>query len=423
MTPERFTSYQIRVLTVLALVNFVNYVDRQIVFPLFPLLREYFSLSYLQLGMLGTAFSLVHALGALPLGMLADRVVRKKVIGYSLFFWSCATFASGLAATYRALLTTRALVGFGEAAYTPAAQSMITGAFPKEVRARVQGIFDTGMFIGGAVGLALGGIIADKYGWRPAFFIVGVPGLLLGLVILGLKEPPRPQKEEYVPIRHLLRVPAYVMLLVGGWFITFAGNAYIIWGPDFVHSYKGFGLREGGLALGAITVMAGALGVLAGAALSDRLARRFSWGRISIVPVGFLISSPFIFMALRSAQRPRVLLFFALGVFFMTWYHGPVTATVHDLIPARAHATAMGLYFFFVNLLATTIAPLVVGDFAKHFGLPAGMHVALAAQFIGGLCFIVVVLLIRRDGLCHPAMERYREAVASRQSPVGSRAD
>lgn len=415
---SRFSSYQIRVLTVLALVNFVNYVDRQIVFPLFPLLREQFSLSYVQLGMLGTAFSIVHALGALPMGVLADRVSRRKVIGYSIFAWSCATFTSGLAATYRALLTARALVGIGEAAYTPASQAMITAAFPKELRARVQGIFDTGMFIGGAVGLALGAVIGEHYGWRPAFFIVGVPGLLLGLSILTLKEPPRGAKQEYVPVRALLRVPAYVMLLIGGWFITFAGHAYIIWGPDFVHSAKGFGLEQAGLSLGAITVVSGALGVLTGAALSDRLARRFTWGRISIVPIGFLISTPLIFSALHASTRPLVLLFFATGVFFMTWYHGPVTATVHDLIPTRAHATAMGLYFFFVNLLATAVAPLLVGKFAQRYGLPAGMHVALTAQFIGGLCFIVVVALIRRDGLRHPALDQYRAVVPASQLPI-----
>ncbi len=408
MTPNRFTSYQIRVLAVLALVNFVNYVDRQIVFPLFPLLREHFSLDYRQLALLASAFSIVHATGALPLGMLADRVSRRKVIGYSLFFWSCATFVSGLAATYRALLTTRAMVGIGEAAYTPAGQAMITATFPKQVRARVQGVFDTGMFIGGAVGLGLGAVIGEKYGWRPAFFIVGVPGLLLGLSILGLKEPPRPERREYVPIRDLLRVPAYVMLLIGGWFITFAGHAYIIWGPDFVYRYKGFGLEQAGLSLGAITIVAGSLGVLSGAWLSDRLARRFSWGRISIVPLGFLISSPLIFAALRGSTRSVVLVFFAAGVFFMTWYHGPVTATVHDLIPDRAHATAMGLYFFFVNLLATAVAPLIVGEVAQRHGLAWGMHVAVAAQFIGGLCFVVVLLLIRRDGLHHPALEHYR---------------
>ncbi len=408
MTPRQFSSYQIRVLLVLALVNFVNYVDRQIVFPLFPLLREHFTLDYRQLALLASAFSIVHALGALPLGMLADRVSRRKVIGYSLFFWSGATFASGLAATYRALLATRALVGIGEAAYTPASQAMITATFPQHVRARVQGIFDTGMFIGGAVGLGLGAVIGERYGWSRAFFIVGVPGLILGLSILGLREAPPVERREYVPVRELLRVPAYVMLLIGGWFITFAGHAYIIWGPDFVYRYKGFGLERAGLSLGAITIVSGTLGVLAGAWLSDRLAQRFPWGRISIVPLGFLISSPLIFTALRGASHSVVLAFFAAGVFFMTWYHGPVTATVHDLIPARAHATAMGLYFFFVNLLAVALAPLIVGEFAQRYGLPFGMHVALAAQFMGGLCFVVVLLLIRRDGLHHPALEHYR---------------
>ncbi|MBI1982571.1 MAG: MFS transporter [Acidobacteria bacterium] len=403
-----FTSYQIRVLAILTLINFVNYVDRQIIYPLFPLIEADFHLTYSQLGLLAVAFSVVHSVGTLPFGRLADRVSKKKVISYAVLFWSGATFLSGLATSFRSLLTARALVGVGEAAYTPAGTALITASFPRAIRARVQGVFDVGMFIGGAVGIGLGAILAELWGWRTAFFVVGVPGLLLALSIVRLPEVASPPQEKPVPFRDLLRVPAFLMVLVSGWFITFAAHAYIIWGPTFVQKHKGFGVREAGLFLGGILIAAGILGVMAGAALADRLSRRYTWGRVLTVSVGFLISTPLIFWALHAPTKPVLMGAFFLGCFFMTWYHGPVTAIIHDLTPARAHASAMGIYYFWVNLCATIPAAWLVGKIADKYGLLAGMHTALAAQAAGGLCFLLVIYFICRHGLSHPSLGAYR---------------
>src|SRR5947209_6645229 len=120
MALRDFSREQWKVLAILALVNFVNYVDRQILFPLFPFIRKDFGLNFFQLGTLATAFTIVLSLGSMPLGMLADRTSRKRVISFGVIFWSLATFLSGLATSYRLLLGARALVGVGEAAYTPA---------------------------------------------------------------------------------------------------------------------------------------------------------------------------------------------------------------------------------------------------------------------------------------------------------------
>ncbi|MBI4462117.1 MAG: MFS transporter [Acidobacteria bacterium] len=404
-----FTGYQKKVLLILTLVNFVNYVDREIIFTLVPLIQADFALTYAQVSLLGTVFSIVHSLCTLPLGVLADRISRKKVISYGVFFWSAMTFLSGLVPSFRSLLAVRALVGLGEAAYAPAATAIITGTFLREVRARVQGVFDLGMFIGGAMGLALGGILAEWVGWRPAFFIVGVPGLLLALTILRLPEPPGARRDMPIPLRDLLRVPAYMMVLIGGWFITFAAWVYIFWGPTFVTAYKGFRLREAGLILGGTLTLAGVLGVMTGAALADRLARRFAWGRVLIIGIGFLTAAPLLYISFHTPSKATFLVLFFLGSFFMTWYHGPLTATMHDLTPARAHATAVGLYYFFVNFFATTWAPLVSGQVADRYDLLAGLHLALAAQIVGALCFFAVIYFIRRDGLRHPRLARYLE--------------
>lgn len=408
MSAPGFNRYQLQILATLTLVNFVNYVDRQIVYALVPLIKAEFILTYFQVALLGTVFSIVHSLGTLPLALLADRFSRKKVISYGVLFWSAATFLSGLAASFQSLLTARGLVGVGEAAYTPGATAIITGSFQRELRARVQGVFDSGMFIGGSVGLGLGSILAEWLGWRPAFFVVGIPGMLLALSILRLPEPPVKRVEKAIPLRCLLRVPAYVMVLVGGWFITFAAYAYIFWGPEFVYSYKNFGLGEAGLVLGLSLTVAGVLGILAGAALADRLSRAVPWGRVLVVAGGLLLGAPLLFWAFRTPSKGIFLALFFLACFFMSWYHGPLTATMHDLIPARAHATAVGLYYFFVNFFAVTWAPPVLGKVADHYSLLAGMHVALAAQVIGGLCFLAVIYLIRRHSLHHPALAEYR---------------
>jgi predicted MFS family arabinose efflux permease len=416
MTSPRFTSVQIRVLALLTLVNFVNYVDRQIIYPMFSLLRAEFGLTDLQVGFIGTVFSLVHSPATILLGYLADRTSRRLVITYGILFWSGATFLTGLANSYRMLLVSRALVGVGEGAYTPAATAIISGTFAKSIRARVQGVFDLGMFLGGAAGIGLGGIIAQSWGWRPAFFIVGVPGLILAFLVRRLPEP-RPQtepgeKKRVVPLALLLRVPAYRMVLISTWFLTFAGACYISWGTEFVFRYKGFSLRDAALILGLVTVLGGIGGVAAGATLADRLSRRFAYGRVLTMILGFAIASPMVLVALHTESRALFAALFFTGVFFMSWYHGPLTATIHDLTPEAAHASAIGVYYFFVNFFAVTIAPVAVGGVAGRYSLLAGMHLPLIAQVIGALLLFGVIYCIRRDGLRHPALDGYWEPAA-----------
>jgi len=411
-TPD-FTRNQWRVITILMLVNFVNYVDRQVIFSLFPAIRHDFGLRYEQLGYLATAFTVVLSLSTFPLGMLADRLSRRSVISAGVLFWSGATFLSGLAGSFRSLLGARALVGVGEAAYTPAGAAVLSATFPKTIRARIQGVCDIGMFAGGATGIALGGIMVESFGWRTAFFFVGVPGLLLGLSAMRLPEPAHGPSEERMQLRDLLRVPAYLAVLVAGWFSSFAGYTYIAWGPALIQEQKGFTAREAGLALGLTVVLGGALGIAVGAYFSDRIARLRPWGRALIIPIGFVLGAPAIFISLHSTGRLAFLFFFGLGAFFMSWYHGPLTATIHDLVPASGHATALGLYYLFVNLFAMALAPLIIGRAADRYGLINALHIPIVAQLIGGACFGVVVWLIRRHGLQHPVLRRHWEGTST----------
>jgi predicted MFS family arabinose efflux permease len=413
MRISQFSSSQRRAITILWLLNFVNYVDRQVIFALFPYIRHDFGLRYEQLAYLATAFTVVLSLSTFPLGILADLFSRRAVISFGVLFWSAATFFSGLAGSFRSLLAARAMVGVGEAAYAPAGTAVLSRTFPKEVRARIQGACDIGMFAGGATGIALGGIMAQSFGWRMAFFFVGIPGLLLGLSAMRLSEPARSPSEETIQLRELLRdllrVPAYLALLAAGWFSSFAGYTYIAWGPDLIQEVKGFTAREAAVALGCVVVLGGASGIATGAYFSDRLAKRWPWGRPLIIPIGFLLGAPAILAALHISAKIPFLVLFGLGAFFMSWYHGPLTATIHDLVPPSGHSTALGLYYLFVNLFAMALAPLVVGRAADRYGLVRALHIPVAAQLMGGACFVLVVFLIRHHGLQHRALSRHWE--------------
>jgi len=406
-TTRELTAYQVRLLAVLALINLINFADRTVILPLFPLLRAEFGVSDTQLAWLQTVLQIVLSLASVPVALLADRVSRTRIIALGVVVWSLATFFSGLASTFAALLVARAFVGIGEAAYAPAAQSMISGAFPAGARARAQAVFAAGMLIGGAAGQAIGGIIGEIHGWERAFFVVGVPGLLLASFALRLEEPLRGPRSELVPLNHLLRVPAFLALNLSGVLVTFAAVSFITWGPDFVVRAKGFRLRDAGLILGVGGFAALVSGVLVGGGVADTLQKRWSYGRIMTIMCAFLLAAPFIASAVNAEERHNVLVGFFIAGFFMSWYHGPVTAVIHDMMPPRAHATSVGIYMFVTQLIGGTLGPLAVGQMSDRRSLEAGLYLATAMMVAGAISFLLVIYFIRRDGLRHPILDRY----------------
>src|SRR5438552_1292795 len=400
------TSYQIRLLAVLALINFVNFAARQVFVPLIPLLREHLHVTDAELGSLQTFLLLVLAIGSVPFGFLADRFSRKAIIGAGIFFWSIATFAGGLTASFLFFLIARAIVGLGEAAYAPAAQSMISGGFPQERRAVAQAIFASGMLLGGAAGHVLGGIIGPRYGWQAALFIVALAGIVPGAALFWIEEPPRGPRSEVVPIGRLLQVPAFVAMICAGICITFSSVSLLTWGTDFAVSYKDFSLREASVSLAVIGLLSALFGVLTGGFVADRLQRSFSYGRILAIAGAFLLAAPFLLMAIQSEEKPTVLASLFVAGFFMSWFHGPVTAVLHDMMPRRAHATCVGVYMFATQLFGG-LGPHVVGKISDLHDMQLGLEIAVAVMVCGALLMLLVIHFIRRDGLRHPALDAF----------------
>jgi MFS transporter, Spinster family, sphingosine-1-phosphate transporter len=400
------SSYQIRLLAVLALINFVNFAARQVFVPLIPLLRDRLHVTDAELGSLQTFLLVVLAVGSIPFGFCADRFSRKAIIAIGILFWSVATFAGGLASTFLFFLVARAVVGLGEAAYAPAAQSMISGAFPQERRAVAQAIFASGMLLGGASGQALGGIIGPRYGWQEALFIVAFAGIVPGVALFWIDEPPRGPRSDVVPISKLLRVPAFVAMIFAGICITFSSVSLLTWGIDFAVNYKDFSLREASVSLAVIGLLSALFGVLTGGLVADRLHRSFPYGRIIAIAAAFLLAAPFLLLAIQSEEKSTVLVGLFVAGFFMSWYHGPVTAVLHDMMPRRAHATSVGVYMFATQLVGG-LGPHVVGKISDLRDLQLGLQIAVAVMVCGALLMLLVIHFIRRDGIRHRTLDAF----------------
>lgn len=384
---------------VLALINLFNYVDRQVIFPLFHLIKADFGVSDLELGLLGTVFMLVHSVTSLPLGVLADTYSRKTIIAGGVLFWSVASFASGLAHNFKQLLGVRSVVGIGEASYAPAATAMIADNIPQKFWSQAQGVFNAGLFIGGTLGAMLGGVIGFYFNnWRWPFFLVSIPGAILGMWALRLKDVRTEHPPEKIQFKVLFVNPAFVWLLIGGLCSTFASGAFVSWGTEFVVRFKGYNLRDTSLILGSTLMLAGVIGVFGGSFLADWLQAKVKWGRSLVLAGSQLLAFPLMMLGLYgNGKSPIFILYFFLGTSFLSFYYGPVTAVMHDIVPANLRATAFALYILIIHLLGDTLAPAVVGAISDRFNLQIGMEFAALFVFFSACAFFVVADLIKKQ--------------------------
>lgn len=405
------------VLFILGFINLFNYVDRAVVAPLVPLLQKPVSqgglgLSGSQAGSLQLAFMIVHSLASVPLGVAADRYLRTRVIASGVALWSLATALGGLAHSFSTLFLARAAVGIGEATYAPAASALISERFSPAVRARALGAFQLGMVLGGAIGVALGGWVGGRWGFRIAFFVVGLPGLLLaGLTLFvyearrerGAVSSPMSSASLALPARVLFRSPAIVWIHVTGVFVTFFTGAFIFWGTAFILRYHYGGQTERYLArvsasFGAAATLGGFLGVLAGSFVADRLEERHQGaGRLMAIAIGALASIPCALLGLYASSLWLLYVAMTLGIFFIVWYVGPILAVLHDVAPSRYRATATGIYLTVVHLLGDAISPWIVGKIADRTGsLRTGLVCSVVALLLCGLAALMAIPSARK---------------------------
>lgn len=361
------------VLGLLVVVYTFNFIDRQILAILLPAIKAEFGLSDTVLGFLaGPAFVLFYATLGVPIAVLADRWNRRNLIALALAIWSGMTALSGAALNVTQLALARVGVGIGEAGCSPPAHSIIADLYAPAERSTAMGIFTLGISAGIMIAYLAGGWVVDNIGWREAFFIVGVPGLVLALLVrFTIDEPRRGQSEGRIDDRarpgilsvgrFLLARRSFMHLAVGSGVAAFSGYAIISWFPTFLYRSHGMDLSEIGVWLGLILGIAGGLGFAGGGYVADRLGRfgaRWSlWGVAAATLIGWLFHL-FVFMA---PDEYWSLALFVVPSIFANFYLATTFAQVQGMVGLRMRAVASALLLFILNLIGLGLGPQAAG--------------------------------------------------------------
>lgn len=355
-------------LILLVVINIVNFYDRHILGALAEPMRKEFGLSDTQIGLLGTLFTLLYAVVGLPLGRLADRISRKKLLAAGATIWGLLTGFAAWAWNFPTLAISRLGVGVGEAACAPTATSWIGDLYPSERRARPLALFMLGVPVGGALSFFFSGPIAQAYGWRKAMIVAAVPALLLAPVLLLLREPERGAAEKtaapvHGSIGRLLRIPTFWWIIASGALVNFNLYAIGTFLPAFMGRIHHLKVAPANIATGVVYAVGGVLGGMLGGFWIDHLVRGRVGGRLVAAAVATMAAAPAayfgIHQGLGALNAAVVLLTVAYGLLNM--YYGLVYASIQDIVPPTLRGTAMAVYFMFMYLGGASFGPLFTG--------------------------------------------------------------
>lgn len=394
--------YRIYVLLILTTVYVLNFVDRQLLVILQEPIKAELNLSDTQLGLLtGFAFALFYVICGIPIARWADQGVRRNIIALALTVWSAMTAICGLAGNYTHLLLARIGVGVGEAGGSPPAHSMISDIFKPKNRALALSVYSIGIYIGILIGFALGSRIAETFGWRLAFFVVGLPGIVIALVVrLTVREPIRGWSEgtekksiaappaldvarllwTRVSFRHIAMaasLQAFLIYGIGNWFPSY-----------FLRNFE-LSLSTVGTWMALTNGIGGALGSFFGGWMADKFgARDARWYLWTPGILTFLIV-PVLLVALTSDSVLVALILTAPFHFLTAAYLGAVIAVSHSLVNARMRALTSAILFFILNLIGLGLGPLIVGSLSDIFAT-SGFRSPLATAML--ICGVIGAL-------------------------------
>jgi MFS family permease len=361
-------------MVILAIVYMFNFIDRQILGILLPQIREEFGTSDTYLGFLtGTAFALFYVTVGIPVAQYADRCNRRNLIAASVAIWSAMTAVSGLATNIWQLTAARIGVGIGEAGCSPPAHSIIADHFPPEKRSTAMGFYTLGISAGIMTAYLAGGWVAQNIGWREAFFIVGVPGLLLALIVrFTLVEPERGASENrktsaarprlHEVVRFLATRRSFIHMALAAGLSSFVGYSVIGFLPSFMARSFEMELATLGLWLGLILGIAGGAGFFFGGYFADRLGRGSHRRALNYIAATMLLSAALLAMMFMAKTSIMALLLFILPAATSNVYLAPVLAQAQSLVALRMRATTAALVLLIINVIGLGFGPLITGS-------------------------------------------------------------
>ena len=411
-------TYRRYALGLLLAINMLNYIDRQVLYAVFPLIKNDLSLSDTALGILGSAFMLSYMLLAPFFGWLGDHWSRTRLASGGLVVWSLATALAGFAPGYKTLLGTRATVGVGEASFGTVSPGLIADFFPKERRGRILSWFYVAIPVGSALGYLLGGVLGQKLGWHAAFFLVGFPGLLLAIPVALLRTPPRggdaPPPASAHHLRYvgkgangdelkagtgyagLFRNRSFVCNTLAMAAMTFAMGGLAQWMPSFLVRVHSLDVARANTLFGATTVLTGILGTLAGGWLGDRWQKKSGKGYLLISGWGFLIGTPFAVWAIVASDLTSCMSAIFMAEFFLFLNTGPLNTVIINVTNPAVRAMAFAVNIFFIHALGDAVSPSILGWLSDQWGLRQALLITPVAMMLAGLfCFICGMFVVR----------------------------
>jgi predicted MFS family arabinose efflux permease len=381
-------------LLVLFLINFLNFFDRIIPAALNEPIRKEFGVGDTQMGLLGTAFTLVYAFAGLPLGRLADRVVRPRLLAVGVLFWSAMTALSGVAGNFTTYLLSRIGVGIGEASCAPAANAMIGDLYPEKSRARALGWFMLGLPLGSLAGFLLIAKFAQLYGWRASFLIAAAPGVIVAILAWRLRDPVRGAQENYqidphapldAPFRRLMRIPTLWWIIASGASFNFAAYALGQFLPALMMRYHGSDIAQAGAVSAGVMGATGIIGLGLGGILIEYLRVRLNCGRLSLGSASMVLAAPLLWLGLNQAPGAvsSTTILLASGWLLCYIYYVAVYASVQDVVDPRLRASAMSVYFLFQYLLGAGFGSIAAGVLSDAYARRA-MRLAEVSEMTEG---------------------------------------
>jgi predicted MFS family arabinose efflux permease len=399
-----------------------DYVDRQVIVSMFPLLKVQWDLSDKQLGLLVSVISITVAVFGIPVAWIADRFSRVKSVVVMATLWSGACISCMFAQNYGQLLAARAVVGLGEAGYGSVGAAMVASHFPQRLRAGLLGGFFASASLGSVLGVILGGVIAARFGWQAAFGVVGIPGLFIAVMYYFVRDYPtvgsakavaagRPSSRGHM-VRGILRSPTMRWVCVGAGAQLIVVSALWSWLPSFLNRAHGMAPDKAGIQA-ALVVLAGALGSLVLGVVVDRAGARRAGRQFLVVAALSLLSMVTLMLAFGSSHAgieltpAQQFALIVLGGFLATCTVGPAAAVVIDVVHPGVRSTGAAVLSLVQNLFGLAVGPFIGGLLSDAVGL----NNALALMPLA--CIVAAASFVRARGGYKADKQRVGEALSA----------
>lgn len=381
-------------LFILTALNLVNYVDRSVLFAVQPLVQAEFPRSDAKFGLLTSAFILCYMCTAPFVGPLADRFDRRRIMMIGALIWSGATLLSAVTYSFEMLFIRHLIVGVGEATFVTIAPSFLSDIYPEQQRGRVMSVFSAALPVGMAIGYIVGGKLGVLYGWRHAFLIASIPGFILAVAIMLLKEPQRGSQDhlketlERATILGLAKNGAFWSATLGVAMMTFAVGGMQVWMPTFLSRVRHVPLDKANYSFGVMLLASGFLASMVGGWLGDYLLRYTKGAYYLVSGIGMALAVPAIYFAV-SVTGPLMYPAMFVAVFLVLLNTAPLNAAVVNSVSARIRATALAVNIFVLHSLGDLISPTLMG----HISDQSGMRMAFLVMTIAVAISAIVILL------------------------------